>query len=242
VKTDLNLWDAAMSLVAIHSRRIAAFIVALFAALFSPGVSRVLGVSALEVIPVDDNQAATLAVAAPVKPTETVGGIVDGLLKARPNGADVKIAVLKPGRKGLGARVRMFPVGAGDGVLFDGGEVLGVITRDLDPEIPAAKQQSTAHTMAVEAGKEADPVVVAILSRLEATKPRRALGALINALADAFETLDSSGEMGNIAFSQAGDGTITVLRGAPLGTGAGKLADVSQIDSDVEDAALPSNW
>lgn len=189
----------------------------------------------LPIIPtVGAAEAATLAVATAIKPSETPGSLAVQLITNKPVLTDdVKLVILRP-NKGAPCRVVMLPVAVTDADALAGETQLLSISRD-DPTKDTSSHSGDA------AERAAEPIAVAMLAQLEAAKPRRNLASLVNAVIDAHDTEALADVSIAIVFSQDGEGEIKVYTGATAGDLTGKLGDV-QMQSSEEAAPTPSIW
>lgn len=198
-------------------------------------VSPKMGAASLPVVPYGgSNLPATLAVARAIKPTETVGSLAKALIDAKNTSDDRKVFIQRTGLNP--ARVLMMPATAVNADTIDTPVLLGTITRD------DASKETSSHSLAAAAGKDADPIVVALVAALAAQKPKRSGPGLLNAVVDAVEALnDGAGANLVVVVDQTDEGNVKIYTGDGFADIAARVADVGQEAADAP-ASGPSFW
>lgn len=206
--------------------------------LFANPYSVRMGAASLPVVPTGDNELPlTLRVAKEIKRTETVGSLVGGLLTSRDTDVNAEVKTVIKFDADYKARVVVMPSSAADDVVVidDADTLIGTITRD------DATSETSAHTLAIEGGNEANPALVGIDAILGVVKPERSLDTLLNAIGDKLKKLEVNPTTMVFLHKTAGEGSIEIHSPATFGTLVGKIADVTQEVAESV-ASLPSKW
>lgn len=207
---------------------------------FRPLAEQQQQAQSLPIVP-GDASPVTLAVATAIKPTETPGSLVEALLTNKGTADDRKVAVFVAVGSALPV-VAMLPATAMEADFLNlgaaGAGLAGTVTRD------DATKVTSSHTLAVEAGKEADALNVALALDLAASKPKRGVAALVNAIFDDIP-VDAMTKLptGNyaIVFDQTGNGAVKLYNAATQGD----LSEaVAKVNTEAAPAATtaPSLW
>lgn len=196
-----------------------------------------LGAASLPIAPKSgDTHAATLAVATAIKPTETPGSLTEALLQNKPSTDDAKVVIFVS-QGSMIPRVVMVPATVADADVLAEETKLATVSRDDNTKTVSS------HSVAVESGQEADALVLAASDEVAASKPKRGMASLVNALFDDIPKDEDGMPDGHYAIivDQTGDGSVKLFGTATPGDLSAKIADV-QAEAAPAGTTAPSLW